>query len=161
MTEELGRLVTAILVGIGGAVGLATFLKATLEYVLQARQKRMEMYLDLEKRLLENEDFKRIRDLLHAQTPGNLQALAQIDWNVRNDFAGFFETIAIMVKGKLMSPSVACYMFSNTAVELWNTDAFWTGFARESTYWWILEEFVHQMERLRSRLALKGVVPVI
>ena len=138
MSEDLGRLVATVLGSIGGVVGLATLVKGVVEYTRQARQKRMELYLELEKRFADNEGFKDIRDLLHARTPESLQTLSQVRWSARNDFAGFFETIAIMVKSGLMERSIACYMFSNPAIEACKTDEFWTGFAHDRKHWWIL-----------------------
>lgn len=152
MTRELARTITAIVAAFGGLVGVVTLILALMEYARNNSQKRVEFYFELEKRLLQDPTFKQIRDLLHHRGGGAQGKISDIPWLDRNDYAGFFENIAVLVKSGCLSKEVACYMFSQDAIRCWDSNEFWQGFLKDEPYWWVLRDFVAEMRTLRANL---------
>ena len=59
------ELIKNILILPGGLIALLTFLLSYLEYQEQGKQKRVNLYLQMERRLFNNDNFQEIR--LHPQ----------------------------------------------------------------------------------------------
>ena len=134
----------------GGIAGLLTVMKGVAEYRRQGKQKRVELYLELENRLLRNPDFQKIRNMINDKDP----AVGKLDHKLRSDYAGFFETIALMTNSGLMTKEVSCHMFSWDAIACWENKKFWEDFDTDDQYWGVLRVFVNDMKRLRP--ILKG-----
>ena len=54
---------------IGGIVLLLTFVKGTIEYIRQGTQKRVELFLRLDKNFRDNLQFQKIRHLITENNP--------------------------------------------------------------------------------------------
>ncbi|MEO1145368.1 MAG: hypothetical protein AAFY26_07205, partial [Cyanobacteria bacterium J06638_22] len=66
---ELKDLLTLILSTIVAIVGLATFIKALIEYRRSSSTKRLELFLMMRTRLREDPEFKEICELLESDDP--------------------------------------------------------------------------------------------
>ena len=127
---------------IGVAVGLFALVKGIFEYKRQGAQKRAEHFLQMRKRLKENETFKKIAGLL--ETDDN--KLISIPFKEKRDYLGLFEEVAIMMNSNLIKKEVAHYMFGYYAIKCWDSDNFWNGVNRDSIYWKVFENFVYKMK---------------
>lgn len=131
----------------GGLLTLATLFKAILEYRLQGRQKRAELF-DKFKSTLKSEDrIVLINSLLEGDSP----ALSQIPILDRYYFLGYYEQIAIAVNSGLIKKDVAHYMFAYFALCCWDSKNFWIGINKESYYWSVYKKYVNTMKELEDR----------
>jgi hypothetical protein len=94
-------------------IALFTLVKGVIEYIHQGTQKRAEMYIDFEKRFLENGRF---RDICHLLETDDVE-LAEIPFGDKLHFLGFFEQIALLLNSKLIRADVAHYMFGYYAIQ--------------------------------------------
>jgi hypothetical protein len=139
--------VTLIISSIVGLVGVGTFIKAIIEYKLQGRQKRAELFdkykttLKSEKRLIQITQYLETDDI----------ALKDIPILDRYFFLGFYEQIAIAVNSGLINKDVAHYMFSYFALRCWESKNFWYGINKKSYYWNEFRKYVDMMKRLENR----------
>ena len=132
----------------GGITALVTFIVSVIEYRRQGRTKRVELYLQLEQRLIDNPEFSEIRKKLCNQD----ESIKDIDHKLRADYAGFFETIALLTQSGFMKPEIACHMFSWDAITCWESDDFWQDFDKGDEYWGVLRHFVEDMKVCRPRI---------
>lgn len=130
----------------GGIVALLTLLTALVEFFRQGQQVRASRFLEMRRRFLESPLFRDILNLLH----GDQAELSQIPIQDRRNFAGFFEEIALMVNSKLISRSVAFYMFGDYVILTARSEHFWTGLDRNSLYWSVFRDFAETMERVQK-----------
>jgi hypothetical protein len=135
---------------IGGLVLLLTFIKGTIEYVRQGSQKRVELFLTLEKNFRENINFQEIRNLIAKNNP----KVAELPKKTRSDYAGFFELIALLTNSGVLKKEVACYIFSADAVLCWENEHFWKDFDKSDQHWGLLRVFVEEMKALRPKLKI-------
>lgn len=142
-----------ILLFAGGVIGLLTFLMSVFEYRKQGHQKRIELYLEMSRRIEDNPDFRQVRTLLNVGS----EDIRNIPKKTRSDYAGFLESVALMRNSGVISRQVACYMFSHDAVACWNSNAFWEDFTRDDTHWGLLRHFVEEMQSLRPQLQIKRI----
>jgi hypothetical protein len=142
-------------------IGLSTFIVNVAENRKQGRQKRFELFLEMERKY-QDDPFRQIRSLINDDT--DQQKLKDIPKRTRNDFASFFEAVAIMKNSGLITKEVACYMYSHDAIACWKSDSFWHDFEwrREDAYWGVLKGFVLEMEELRGHLfpAERGILNI-
>jgi hypothetical protein len=145
-----------ILVIIGGIIGLITFGVGVLESRKQGRQKRFELFLDIEEKFQSNSEFQKLRRLLTDSEPSRVkEEIAKTDKRTRRDYAAFFETIALMRNSGLITKEVACYMFSFDAIKCWRSSEFWHDFENKNDeYWGVLRLFVEEREQLRPKLEI-------
>lgn len=138
---------TILVASFGGLLTLATLLKAILEYRLQGRQKRAELF-DKFKTILKSEPrIVLVNSMLEDDQP----ALANIPLIDRYYFLGFFEQVAIAVNSGLIDKDVAHYMFSYFAMQCWESKHFWNGINKESYYWSVFAKFVKTMRQIEHR----------
>jgi hypothetical protein len=130
----------------GVIVALGVFIKGVYEYVKQGSQKRAEQFIELRKRLKDNDEFANILELLEK----NSDELRNIPLKEKYEYLGFFEEIALMVNSGLISPEIAHYMFSYYAIRCWKSDLFWSGINRDSLYWIVFRKFVEQMQSIEG-----------
>lgn len=102
------ELIKNILILLGGLIALLTFLLSYLEYQKQGKQKRVDLYLEMERRLFNNDNFQEIRLLLQKGEP----EITKIERKMRSDYAGFFENIAMLMNSKLIKKMllVTCFL---------------------------------------------------
>ncbi|MBO6623211.1 MAG: hypothetical protein JJ892_15165 [Balneola sp.] len=135
---------------IGGIVLLLTFVKGTIEYIRQGTQKRVELFLRLDKNFRDNLQFQKIRHLITENNPKVVEQSKKI----RSDYAGFFELIALMTNTGLIKKEVSCYMFSSDAILCWENQYFWQDFDKSDKYWGMLKVYVKEMKELRPKLKM-------
>ena len=136
---------------VGGAAALFTFIRSTAEYVRQGTQKRIELYLDIRKKFDANSKFTEIRNLLDKED----RAITKISLKERQDYAAYFEEVAILMNSGVLKPDVAFYMFSYEAIQCWESELFWHGISRDQDYYWgLLRMFVTEMKQKRKIFVL-------
>ncbi|MCC7093749.1 MAG: hypothetical protein IT277_06100 [Ignavibacteriaceae bacterium] len=140
-------LFTIIVATFAGLVALGTFIKAILEYRLQGRQKRAELF-DKFKTTLKTEP--RIVNI-NSQLENDSATLTEIPLIDRYYFLGYYEQIAIAVNSGLIDKDVAHYMFGYFALHCWDSTNFWNGINRQSYYWSVFKKFVDTMQELENR----------
>jgi len=132
---------TATIIGV--LIATAAFVKAVIEYIHQGVQKRADQFLSIQKRLVENQTFITILELLEFDDP----KVSEIPFKDRRELIGLFEEVAIMLNSGLMREAVAYYMFGYFAIDCWDNEAFWKGFNKENTHWFVFRDFVERMKR--------------
>lgn len=100
----------------------------------------------MRRRFLEYPLFREILNLLATDHPG----LRDIPLQDRRNFAGFLEEVALMVNSKLISRSVAFYMFGDYVILTNKSENFWSGLDRNSLYWSVFRDFAATMERVEK-----------
>jgi hypothetical protein len=129
----------ATIIGVG--IAAFTFVKVLFEYMDQGAQKRVERFLEMRKRLKENNLFKELCSLLEHGDP----KLAAMPFKDKRELLGFFEEIAIMLNSGVTRKEVAHYMFGYYAIRCWESDDFWQGVNRDSPYWALFKNFALQI----------------
>ncbi len=81
------ELIKNILILLGELIALLTFLLSYLEYQKQGKQKRVDLHLEMERRLFNNDNFQKIRLLLQK----GKSEITKIERKIRSDYAGFFD----------------------------------------------------------------------
>lgn len=145
-------MLTTLAGAVVAAVALLTLIKALVEYRHQGRQKRAEHFFDLRRRLKENAEFARVAELIddaYAGDDGAIEAqrrLREVPFQVKRDYLGLFEEIAIAMNSGLIKPQVAHYMFGYYALLCWQSEDFWVNVNRLSDYWSLFDDFCQQMK---------------
>lgn len=148
MTLSEGKDLATIVLAI---IGIATLVKGVIEYTAQGAQKRAEQFLEMRKRLKDNATFKELCALLETDDPG----LIAIPFKEKRDLLGFFEEVALMLNSGLIREPVAHYMFGYYAIRCWESNNFWSGVSRESTYWSLFRDFVKRMKARETSFKYK------
>ena len=143
---------TIIVAAITGLLGLGTFIKAILEYRLQGRQKRAELFDTLKNRLRTDQRLSNVTALLEDDSE-ELRNIPQMD---KYYFLGFFEQIAIAVNSGLIKKNVAHYFFGYFARCCWDSKNFWllndNGVILKNEYYWAtFRKFVEDMKKIEKR----------
>jgi hypothetical protein len=132
---------------LAGFVALGVFVKAIIEYKLQGRQKRAELFDKFRTILKTEPEMVRISSLLEQDD----SALTNIPLHDRYYFLGFYEQLAIAMNSKLIKKDVVHYMFGYFALRCWSSQNFWKGINRNSYYWIVFKKFVNTMQELENR----------
>jgi hypothetical protein len=145
---------------VGAAVGLATLLKGTLEYVKQGAQKRTELFLKMCEKY---DDFREICDLLEHQDELEVKSkIRALSFARKQDFIGFHEELALMMESGLLRPAVVHYMFGYYAMACWKSDDFWNapnGLNRDGAYWRLFRSFAEKMNKERKAFLVRAFNP--
>ncbi|HWA53790.1 MAG TPA: hypothetical protein VG816_06415 [Solirubrobacterales bacterium] len=137
---------------LGALIALATLVKALLEYMQQGRQKRAEHFFELRRKLKENVEFSRVAGLLDEASLNDDEAasareeLRRLSFQIKRDYLGLFEEVAIAMNSGLIKPQVAHYMFGYYALLCWTSDDFWINVNKLSDYWSLFDDFCKQMK---------------
>jgi hypothetical protein len=143
---------TVIIAVIAGLIGFGTLLKAILEYRLQGRQKRAELFNQFKIKLLTDSRINNI--IQHLENDRNeLKEISTLD---KYYFLGFYEQISIAINSGLLKKNVAHYFFGYFALRCWESENFWLLSNNESInkdgyYWNVFKEFVLEMKKIQSR----------
>jgi len=111
--------------------------------------------------LKDSHEFARVAALIdsaHITDAAGIDArrdLREISFQVKRDYLGLFEEIAIAMNSGLIKPQVAHYMFGYYALLCRESDDFWSGVNRLSDYWSLFNDFCDQMEVERERFVFK------
>ena len=143
---------TIIIATIAGLVAFGTFIKAILEYHLQGRQKRAELFDTLKNRLRTDQQLNGVTGLLEDDS-NELRNIAQMD---KYYFLGFYEQIAIAVNSGLIKKNVAHYFFGYFARHCWDSENFWylneeSKIDKNAYYWSTFKKFVDDMKKIEKR----------
>jgi len=132
---------------VGVIVAAGTFFKAMLEYIQQGVQKRAQSYFDIERKFLEDKDLREICILLDSDDI----KLSKISRELKLQFLGFYEQVALMLNSKLIEPEVAHYMFGYYAVRCIDSVNFWKGEDKNSPYWALFRHFSQRMKDFEKK----------
>jgi hypothetical protein len=102
----------------------------------------------MREKFMANEHFQEIFGLLENDDP----KLANLSYEKKLNFLGFYEDIALMVNSDLLKKPVAHYMFSYYAIKCWESNNFWRYIERNSLYWSLFQDFVSQMKQMEKSL---------
>lgn len=143
---------TIIIAFIAGFIAFGTFIKAILEYRLQGRQKRAELFDTLKNRLRTDQQLNCVTALLEGDED-ELRNIAQID---KYYFLGFYEQVAIAVNSGLIKKNVAHYFFGYFARHCWDSINFWyldeeSVIDKDAYYWATFKKFVDKMNKIEKR----------
>ncbi len=132
---------------VAGAVALIGLLSGSIEYFRRGRQERAQHFVELRRRFLEDESFRRILNLLATDD----EALAAIPVQERRNLVGFLEEVAVMVESRLVRLDVAHYMFGYYVCLVGKSAHFWAGLDPESAYWAVFRAFAKRLEERARR----------
>lgn len=144
--EALTILISAFI----GFIALGTFIRALMEFRLQGRQKRADLYNKFDN-IFDEDSIKKIVELLETDDQ-KMDRLPLID---RYYFLGFYEQIYLALNSKLINKEVAYYMFGKFALACWNNNSFWSGIDKNSYDWYIFRLFIEKMKRFESKRSQK------
>ena len=157
MTSYSFEAVTAIATAIGSAVALIALILGYPEYKKQSRTRRAEFYVKMQEAFLTNAGFQRIRTLLFSGDASSEKKLKRIPKIQRNDYAGFFEDLAILASNDLVSIQVIGYMFGQDLLKCHQSTEFWHDFIRDEASWKVLNDFVIKISKVRADLPIEKI----
>lgn len=141
MSPETLTWIKDVSIVLAGIVALITLVSTAVEARRRNRQHRAETFVLMRRRFLESPEFQQILMLLHDDSP----ELAALPVQVRRNFAGFMEEVALMTNSKLLSPVVASYMFGRYVVLTERSRHFWEGMDKDERYWSLFRSFASQI----------------
>ena len=146
MDITLKEILTFSLSAVVAIIGLATLIKAIIEYKRSTATKRLELFLSMRTRLREDGEFKVICDLLETDD----HKLREIPLIQKDRFTGFFEELAIMRNSGLINDDVTVYMFGYFAILCNQSKNFWYGLNRDQPLWSLFFSFAEDMENAQN-----------
>lgn len=132
-------------------IGLFTFVKGIFEYIKQGAQKRAEQFETMRRHFKEDENFKKLCDLLERDDV----RLRKVPFKDKRDFLGFFEEIALMTNSGILRKEVSHYMFAYYAIRCWESANFWNDVNREGIYWNLFRDYVEEMKKIELSFKFK------
>lgn len=146
------ELLTIFIATVTGIVGLITLTKTILEYRLQGRQKRSDLFDALKNRLRTDKQLNNITIYLEDDSI-DLKFIPKID---KYYFLGFYEQIAVAMNSGLIKENVAHYFFGYFALKCWESDNFWhldqnEAIDKDAYYWATFKKFVTKMKEIEKR----------
>ncbi len=130
---------------LAGAVALITFVTGTYQYLRQNRYTRVQHFVDMRRRFLENQTFRALLELLATDDP----ALSQMPVQDRRNLVGFFEEVALLMNSGILQPQVTRYMFGYYVRLIDRSEHFWSGLDKGSVYWTVFRDLAGQLEALK------------
>ena len=132
------------------AVGIAaiTLVKGVIEYARQGKQKRVEHFLEMRRKLKEPGKYDKIFALLEDEDDNS--KLADISYMMKRDLLGFFEEVALIMNSGLIRKEVACYMFGYYAIQCKKSNYFWSNVEKNSIWWSLFIHFASEMEKIED-----------
>lgn len=118
-----------------------------VEFSLQGKQKRAEIFLMKQGEYFGNKSFNEIRGLLEKDDP----KLKDVGFEEKRAYLTFFEEIAVLKNTRLINGDLAYYMFGYYATKCLESKNFWLGMNKEDVFWNVFLRFATEMQtRLRS-----------
>lgn len=141
----------AIVIGLLGACwGLY---RGVVEFQLQGKQKRAEIFLKKQGEFFGNVLFNDLRTLLESDS----EELRTRPFEQKRAYLTFFEEIAILKNSGLVNPDLAYYMFGYYAVRCLESQNFWYDINKADAFWNVFNRFAGEMQtRLRDRSEVVG-----
>jgi len=137
-----------------GAAGVVAAIVGIIEFYRESRRRRIELFLQMRHRFKENPVFVRICGLLDF--PTKAAEVRVLSFEEKRELLGFFEEVALLTNGHIISKRVANYMFGYYAIRCWKSDDFWWNINRDSYYWSLFRNFVENMEAVERKVIGKG-----
>lgn len=132
---------------IGMLAGLWGLYKGFVEFALQGKQKRAEIFLKKQGEYFGNKSFNEIRGLLEMDAP----KLKDLEFEEKRAYLTFFEEIAVLKNTKLINGDLTYYMFGYYATKCLESENFWSGMNKHDIFWNVFLNFATEMQtRLRS-----------
>jgi hypothetical protein len=132
-------------------IALMTLIGALLEYRRQGAQGRVERFIEIRRRLKEDQVFKKIAELVEFDSPN----LREVPFQEKRDYLGLLEEVALQMNSGLIRKEVAHYMFGYYAIRCWKSKYFWKGVNKESHYWSLFRYFVSEMQKVEKSYTFK------
>jgi hypothetical protein len=148
---EIGSVLTALV----GAIA-ASF--AIVQYKMQNRQKRAEMFFSWNKWFDSKEGFgvdteSKIPSVLQLLENDDERLKSEVPWEKREALLAFYEEIALAVQSDLLHEDTANYMFGYYAVKIKTSTHFWIGLDDpKEGYWKLFRDFAERMEAQQKKL---------
>lgn len=143
--------ITIIIASIVGVITIGTFIKAIIEYRMQGRQKRTDLFDDYYNRLRTDSQLNNVISSLEDGKK-DLKNITKID---KYYFLGFYEQIAMAVNSGLIKINAAHYFFGYYAKKCWDSDDFWcideNKISKDSYYWSTFKRFVDDSKKIEMR----------
>ena len=149
--------IIAIATSLGVIISTITIIYGVKEYRRQVRRQRVEFYLQMDKAFNSNPTLKRIRSLLFVNDAKAKEELLNIQKIDKNDYAGFFENIAILTSNKLLSIKVVAYMFGLDMIRCESSKEFWQPFIGDEESWHEFRKFVKKIRNVRKASISKSI----
>lgn len=147
MSPELLSFIKDVSIIVAGAVTLAGLFASGWEYRKKNRADRADHFVQLRRRFLDDQDFRRILDGLASDDP----SLAEIPKQERRNFLGFLEEVGLMVSSRLVRPDVAWCMFGRYVDLASKSRHLWQDLDPDSGYWTVFRQTVKLMQEEGSR----------
>ncbi len=132
---------------IGVLAGLFGLYKGVIEFHLQGKQKRAEIFLKKQAEYFGNKSFNELRSMIETNEP----ALATHSFEEKRAYLTFFEEIAVLKNSGLLNATLTYYMFGYYATKCLESDNFWSNVNRNDVFWNVFSQFAKEMQtRLRE-----------
>jgi len=132
---------------IGVLAGLWGLYKGVIEFNLQGKQKRAEIFLKKQAEYFGNRTFNEVRNLVERDDP----SLASHSFEDKRAYLTFFEEVAVLKNSGLINPLLAYYMFGYYATKCLESENFWKDINRNDVFWNVFNQFAKEMQtRLRK-----------
>ncbi|MBB3103811.1 hypothetical protein [Azomonas macrocytogenes] len=143
--KDIATIVTAI-VGLG--VAIWGIYKGYIEFHLQGKQRRAEIFLKKQSEYFGNKSFCELRYLLGRDD----EKLKDIAFEDKRAYLTFFEEIAVLKNSGLINPDLTYYMFGYYATQCLESKNFWLDLNKQDIFWNVFLRFSTEMKvRLHSR----------
>ena len=129
------------------AAALWGLYKGIIEFNLQGKQKRAEIFLKKQSEFFGNAVLNDIRALVESDS----QELRARPFEHRRAYLTFFEEIAILKNSGLLNSDLAYYMFGYYAAKCLESQNFWSDINKADVFWNVFNRFATEMQtRLRK-----------
>jgi len=136
-----------VAVVVGMVVALWGLLKGMVEFVLQGKQKRAEIFLKKQAEYFGNKSFNELRQLIEHDS----EALREHAFEDKRAYLTFFEEVALLTNSGLINRRLAYYMFGYYATRCLESNNFWSNVNRDDIFWNVFNRFAQDMQtRLRQ-----------
>ena len=153
---DIAPAITAIIATLTFLAAVGTLVKSVAEYSKQNSLRRFEKYMDLSNGWLADRNIQEIVELLES---GEKQRIRKISIRRKEEFAAFFEEIAMMVDSKLLKKKIAYYMFGYYTILCDESGEFWSGLGKNEHYWSLFNRFAADMKSIRAKIRLREQNP--
>lgn len=117
--------------------------KGVVEFNLQGKQKRAEIFLKKQGEFFGNTDFNEMRALLEFDS----EELRARSFEQKRAYLTFFEEIAILKNSGLINVDLAYYMFGYYATKCLESQNFWSNINKADVFWNVFTRFATEMQR--------------
>jgi len=138
--KDYAYLITAL-------IGLLTFIKALREYIINGRQKKIELLNKYRDKFQNEQFFTEINPLIENDSK-DLQKISRLK---RYYYLGFFEEISILMNSRVLKAEIIHYFFGYYSILTKKSSNFWFDINRDSFYWKEFNNFVEKMKKIENK----------